>query len=301
MNSSMFDFAGALRHRRKPASAWPRVSEHVATGAAKSIYWLSHLSRHLRNRIAGIRFPSRTNRPITRHGFWCRPLVVALLLSGCAPTLVGDRTGQGGALCPGEYFTPTILHYAIALAMKAAACDDPSGSTTTPQNDAAQQASAELRADVDAELSTIEPLAVPLAPEAIVVLPTRDQLLHRVKAEAPSGTEDAALVSSVNLLSYYTISWQVLIKKRDIFEHTILVRSIDLDLDIKTEGRYIILADYDEEKIEVDWFLLPPGGGEKKWILSGSPLGIGAEKTSEFLKEIENFVTRHEAGSATTG
>jgi hypothetical protein len=126
--------------------------------------------------------------------------------------VVGDRTGQGGFLCPGEYFTPTILHYAIALAMKAAACDDPSGSTTTPQNDAAQQASAELRANVDAELSTIEPLAVPLAPEAIVVLPTRDQLLHRVKAEAPSGTEDAALVSSVNLLSYYTISWQVLIK-----------------------------------------------------------------------------------------
>jgi hypothetical protein len=36
-------------------------------------------------------------------------------------------------------------------------------------------------------------------------------------------------------------------------------------------------------------------------FLSGSPLGIGPEKTSEFLKEIENFVTRHEAGSATTG
>jgi hypothetical protein len=227
--------------------------------------------------------------------------VLASFLSGCTPTVVGDPTGQSGILCPGEYFTPTILHYAIALAMKAATCDDPSGSTTSPQIDAAQQARAELRADVDAELSTIEPLAVPLAPEAIVVLPTRDQLLHRVKAEAPSGTEDAALVSSVNLLSYYTISWQVLIKKRDIFEHTILVRSIDLDLDIETEGRYIILADYDEEKIEVDWFLLPPGGGEKKWILSGSPLGIGAEKTSEFLKEIENFVTRHEAGSATTG
>jgi hypothetical protein len=246
-------------------------------------------------------FQGRKSRSITRLSFWFGPLVFASLLSGCAPTLAGDRTGQGGVLCPGAYFTPTLLHYAIALAMKAAACDDPSGSTTTPQNDAAQQASAELRADVVAELSTIEPLTVPLAPEAIVVLPTRDQLLHRVKAEAPSGTGDAALVSSVNLLSYYTISWQGLIKMRGIFEHTVLARSIDLDLDIKTEDRYIILADYDEEKIEVDWFLLPPGGGEKKWILSGSPLGIGADKTSEFLNEIEDFVKRHKAETTTTG
>jgi hypothetical protein len=80
-----------------------------------------------------------------------------------------------------------------------------------------------------------------------------------------------------------------------------MVRSIDLNLVVNSEGRYIILADYDEEKIEVDWFLLPPGGGEKKWILSGSPLGIGADKTSAFLKEIENFVKLHQAGLATTG
>jgi hypothetical protein len=159
----------------------------------------------------------------------------------------------------------------------------------------------ELRESVSAELATIEPLAVPLAPEGIVILPTGDELLHRVKAEAPSGTDDAALVPQVNLLFYNTASELALIKKRGIFENTSFTRSTDLITDVRTEGRYIVLADYREEKREVDWFLLPPGGGEKKWILSGSPLGIGADKTSGFLKEIEDFVKRHEAGTATTG
>jgi hypothetical protein len=254
----------------------------------------------------------RYDRSVTGHGFWWRPLALALLLSGCTPTVVGDRSGQGGILCPGEYYTPTIMHYAIALALKAAACDDPSesnsdplrdpsGSIILPESGSAQQAQAELRESVSAELATIEPLAVPLAPKAIVILPTGDELLHRVKAEAPSGTDDAALVPQVNLLFYYTASELALIKKRGIFENTSFIRSVDLNSDVETDGRYIVFADYDEEKRDVDWFLLPPGSGEKKWILSGSPLGIGADKTSKFLMEIEDFVKRHKAGTATTG
>ena len=244
-------------------------------------------------------FHRRHDRSITGHGFWWRPLVLALLVSGCT---------TGDFACPREYYTPGLLEAAIAAAWDTAACRDPSGSIGDPSGSirlpepvAAQQADAELRNYVSAELATIEPLAVPLAPEAIVVLPTRGELMHRVKAEAPSGTEGAALVSSVNLLFYYTDTWSVLIATRGIFKKTLVTRSIDLDLDVKTKDQYIVLADYREEKIKTDWFLLPPGGGEKKWILSGSPLGIGADKTSAFLKEIEDFVKRHKAGTATTG
>jgi hypothetical protein len=225
--------------------------------------------------------------------------VLALLVSGCA---------TGDLACPGEYYTPGLFEAAIAAAWDAAICSDPSGSNSDPSRSvnlpepvSAQQAEVELRESVSAELATIEPLAVPLAPEGIVILPTGDELLHRVKAEAPSGTDDAALVPQVNLLFYNTASELALIKKRGIFENTSFTRSTDLITDVRTEGRYIVLADYREEKREVDWLLLPPGGGEKKWILSVSPLGIGADKTSGFLKEIEDFVKRHEAGTATTG
>jgi hypothetical protein len=242
-------------------------------------------------RNKGMRFLSRKNKLVTGHDFGSRSLVFALLVSGCA-------TGSPG--CPGNYYTPGLLEAAIAAAWDAAVCSGSSGTatTTTSQNSASQQAQAELRESVSAELSEIDPLAVPLAPKAIVILPARDMLLLSVKAGAASGVDDTALVPQVNLLSYYTQSWALLIKKRGIFENTLVVRS---NAEVKTEGRYVVLIEYNEEKREFEWFLLPPGGRERSWVFSGSPLGIGVDKTSAFLKEIEDFVKRHKAETTTTG